>query len=343
MKKGILIVDDSKVARELLAHVIEGDPELKVLAFAESGEEALHWLQFNNCDAITMDFTMPKINGFDVTQRVMETKPLPIVIISAAYTLKDKQMGFQALEAGALAILEKPVSPQDSSYKEKAKVITDTLKMISGIKMKKRSTSSSVSDFRPLGLESKEFDIKAVGIGASLGGPLAISQILSELPPSFPVPIFIVQHMALGFAEGFAKWLQQKTPLKVVLAKDKEQAIPGFVYIGADNCQLEVQKGGFISLKPNPEKSQASIGRLFQSMASCYGSHAAGVILTGMGRDGAMELLQMKQKGAYTIAQDEASCVMYGIPKEAVLLGAARRILPLDKIAHFLTCLVTKT
>lgn len=333
----VLIVDDSKVSQELLAHIIHTDPDLKVVCMVENGDKALHWLQNNSCDVITMDIQMPILNGFDVTRRIMEVKPTPIVIISGCYTATDKQMSFKALEAGAMAILEKPSGFQDASYKEKSQEVIDIIKTISKIKATKRLNQSSIKS------DKEQKEIKAIAIGASLGGPIAICDILAALPSSFPVPLFIVQHIAAGFTDGFVKWLQERSKLKIVLAKDNERAEPGNVYVAADNCQMEVKKGNIISLKdPSMKKHQPSVGSLFKSMAETYGPNAAGVILTGMGRDGAEGLLLMKQKGAYTIAQDEESCLMFGMPKEAILLGAARHILPLNQIAERLTNLVGK-
>lgn len=338
----VLIVDDSRVARELLAHIIEADPDLKVAGFAENGAEALRWLQHQACDVITMDIQMPSMNGFEVTREIMATTPTPIVIVSAIYTNTDKQMSFRALEAGALVILEKPSGFQDATYQEKAKEVIDTIKMIAGIKTVRRTSHKlkeviNASFFNP----KQQEKIKAIGIGASLGGPVAICKILSELSPTFPVPIFVVQHIAKGFTESFARWLQSSSKLRVCIAQDQEKAQPGFVYVAGDNHHMEVKKGDIISLSDHEEtKHQPSIGRLLQSMADTYGAHCAGVLLTGMGSDGAKELLVMKRKGAYTIAQDEESCVMFGIPKEAILLGAAKHVVPLEKIAHVLNDLV---
>lgn len=326
----VLVVDDSRVSQEVLLHIIQSDPGLKVVGFANNGDQALQWLQKNDCDVITMDIKMPFLNGFEVTAKVMEVKPTPIVVISSSYTTADRQMSFKALEVGALAILEKPVSVQEKEYQQQAEEIIATIKSIADIKVSKRIPQKKTLN-----------EIKAVAIGASLGGPLAIAELLSAIPGHFPVPIFIVQHIATGFADGFARWLQEKTELQVYLAKDKEQAKAGCAYIAADSFQMEIKKGDIISLQdPLQTKLQPSVGNLFKSMAETYGSHCIGVILTGMGKDGARELLLMKEKGAATIAQDEASCLMYGMPKEAVLLGAATHVLPLQKIAPTLNSMV---
>lgn len=336
----VLVVDDSRVARELLGHIIQSDPLLQIAGFVQNGDEALHWLQNNECDVITMDIQMPILNGFEVTQRIMEVKPKPIVIISSCYTAADKKMSFKALEAGALAILEKPSNYKDAKYQEQTKEVLDTIKTIAGIRVVKRPAKS----FTEISLDSekkKQHKVKAVAIGASLGGPIAICEILSALSDKFPVPIFIVQHIAAGFTDGFVRWLQEHSRLRICLAEHQGKALPGCVYVGADSLQMEVKKGNLISLAdPLQNKLQPSVGCLFKSMADTYGSECIGVILTGMGRDGAKELLLMKQKGAYTIAQDEESCLMFGMPKEAILLGAAEQVLPLQKIADTLNTLV---
>lgn len=186
--------------------------------------------------------------------------------------------------------------------------------------------------------------IKAIGIGASLGGPTALVKILQGLSDTFSVPIFVVQHIIPGFTPDFIQWLQERTKLRICLAKNGEMAMPGWVYVAADACQMGVKKGGIISLVniPIPVK-QPSIDYLFKSLAETCQSHCIGVILTGMGNDGAEGLLAMKQQGALTIAQDEESCLVFGMPKEAILLGAVSQVLPLNRIAPMLNAQVAKS
>jgi two-component system chemotaxis response regulator CheB len=180
----------------------------------------------------------------------------------------------------------------------------------------------------------KEPAVQAIGIGASIGGPAAIAEILGEMPNTLPIPIFIVQHIIPEFTEDFIRWLQGQTKLIVRPAKDGEIAKAGTVYIPVKGCQIEIKRGGLLSLKNIP--NQPSIDCLFKSLAETYASHCIGVILTGMGNDGAEGLFAMKLKGALTIAQDEESCIVFGMPKEAILLGAASQVLPLNKIAAVL-------
>lgn len=340
----VLIVDDSRVSRELLAHIIESDSELRVMGFAVSGIDALHWLETHTPDVITMDVQMPAIDGFEVTQKIMETNPIPVVVITSAYTSENAEMAFHSMEVGALAILEKPVGFGDKNYHLQAEEIIKAIKTIAGIKLiKKRNLSVRLDSQLPLIPEKYlKNEIKAIAIGASLGGPPALAEILSHLPFNFPVPIFIVQHIAAGFIHQFIKWLQERCRLPIHLARHGEKAIAGHVYIAPDKFHMKVEKGDVISLDPSfVNGPQPSVSNLFMSIAHTYGPNAVGIILTGMGRDGAQELLLMKQKGAYTIAQNEESCVMFGMPREAIAIGAAKQVLPLEKIAPALIYLVT--
>lgn len=340
----VFIVDDSQVSRELLAHIIESDPQLNVMGTAKCGLEAIRFLETHTPDVITMDVKMPTLDGFEVTQRIMESKPIPIVIVTGAFNSIDTQLAFRAIEAGALAILEKPIGIKDNTYALKAQSIINTVKMIAAVKVvKKKKRAQSSEEFISLPIKDQIQEIHAVGIGASLGGPLALVEILSHLSSQFPVPIFIVQHIAAGFINDLIKWLQERCVLPISLARQGERALPGHIYLAPDGAHMEVGKNNMIFLHQMTDKAiQPSIGHLFRSMAYAYGPHCIGVLLTGMGRDGAQDLLLMKQQGAYTIAQDEKSCVVFGMPQEAIKLGAASQVLPLDKIAPALIFLTKK-
>lgn len=341
----VLIVDDSVVVREHLKHIIESDPDLKVVGMCEDGMEALHWLKSNSADVITMDIIMPIMDGFEVTRKIMESKPVPIVIITSAFKPKDAIQGFRAMEAGALAILEKPLGPTDPLYHQKIAEIITTIKIVKDIKLVRRTGTKNGKSISIPKEKIADFseDIEAVVIGASLGGPAALMCILPLLNPSFPVPIFIVQHIVPGFTSGLATWLQSYTNLAVVIPKNGEIAKPGYCYLAPDNCHMIISKGNIIHLEESSAKGiQPSVGRLFKSAAETYGKKCIGVILTGMGKDGANELLLMKEKGAYTIAQDEKSCVMFGMPAEAIKLGAVSKVLPLEQIPITLNYLVDK-
>lgn len=348
MKKrplSVYIVDDSRVSRELLEHIICSDPELTVVGFAENGKETLDWLKNNTPDVITMDVVMPGVNGFEVTRRVMETKPIPIIIISSVYTPRNAEQGFEAMEAGALAMLEKPVSIGNPNYENNAEEIRKTLKMVAEVRLIKRhKRPEEVSvDKVPLEIHSRD-SIEAIAIGTSLGGPVALAQILKDLPASFPVPIFIAQHIPVGFSQGLVQWLQGQTQLKVELATDQAVALPGHCYIAPGGSHLLVKKDHRMILDTrSKDLLKPSVAQLFRSMAETYGPHAVGVMLTGMGKDGAQELLMMRRKGAYTIAQDEETCIMFGMPREAIEIDAVECVLPIQQIAKVLKEIVVNS
>ncbi len=341
----VFIVDDSEVAREMLTFILELDPKIKVIGWGKNGEEALRWLKKGIPDVITMDINMPILDGFETTRCIMETHPIPIVIVSSGYNAEYTENSFKAIAAGALAILEKPHGIKDE---QNILELLHTIHMISGVKLIRRYPKKIKKEpsIIPASKNSSEcilhtHNITAIAIGASLGGPLAVEKILSSLPRSLPVPIFLVQHISNGFTQGFANWLQKSSNLNIKVAKDNELALPGHVYIAPDRLHMTVKKGGIIALHDGaPEPLKPSIGKLFRSVAEIYGSHAIGVILTGMGKDGAQDLLLMREKGALTIAQDEKSCIMFGMPKEAILLGAAKYILPLEVIPEALLNLI---
>lgn len=332
----VFIVDDSKVSRTVLAHILQKDPQIKVVGFAETGEEALKLIPTLPIDVVTMDIHLPGIDGFEVTRKIMETNPLPIVVISGLYHREETAQAFKAMEAGALAILEKPGSVADKDFQEKEEKILSTIKMIAEVKLIKRRKIKSI--YTPPSLS--RYSAEAVAIGSSLGGPPVLATIFSKLSPDFPIPIFVVQHISPGFVNGLVDWLQMSAKIKIALAEQGEIAQPGRCYIAPDGFQMEIQKQGKIHLISTPNKTQPSVEKLFKSMSEAYGSNAVGIILTGMGKDGAKELLTMRNKGALTIAQEEKSCVVFGMPGEAVAIGAAQLTATPEQIADILNELV---
>lgn len=338
----VMIVDDSDVSRCLLTHIIDSDPELMVLNYANDGESALIQLKYQRPDVITMDIIMPKMDGFETTRQIMEERPVPIIVVTADYNPSQVEKSFKAMYAGALAILPKPYGPEHPKYQEMAKQITDTIKLVANVKLIKRTSKETTGTHVNSSPKAHELaKIEAIAIGASLGGPQALGIILSALNSNFPVPIYIVQHIASGFAKGMVEWLNTMTSLTVSLAKDNEIPLPGHVYISPENSRMEISHDHMIVLKDaSKDKLHPSVAPLFKSMSEAYGPNCAGVMLTGMGKDGAAEMLQMRQKGSFTIAQDEESCVVFGMPKEVINLGGALRVVPLTHIAPLLMELV---
>lgn len=348
----VFVVDDSPVARELLIYVLESDPDISVIGIAGNGEEALKILDRLRPDIVTMDIIMPKMNGYEATRRIMESHPVPVVVVSANWNSEEVEKTFRAMEAGAVAVLEKPRGLDHPDYHKMAKEIIETVKLMSEVKVVRRSryhgrkeASGKVNTFKhvnntSVGEISK--DIKLVVIGASTGGTTVIQTILSKLPISFSVPILIVQHIAAGFTQGLVDWLNQSTELRVQLACQGERILPGCVYVAPDGYQMEVRQNGEILLIKGVLVNGLcpSVSRLFRSVAETFGQRAIGVLLTGMGKDGAEELKLMKEHGAITIAQDKESSVVHGMPGEAIKINAAMHVISDEKIAETLIRLV---
>lgn len=339
----VLVVDDSPVARELLIHILNSDPEIHVIGTAIDGEDAVEATKRLLPDVITMDIHMPKMNGYEATRRIMEENPVPIVIVTASTGGKEVSMAMRVIEAGAVALVQKPVCAGHPSYQVDTSMIIQTVKIMSEIKLVRRRTyqrreTSTMVDIKMQ--HPSEIDI--VAIGASTGGPPVLQTLLSKLPKDFPIPVLIVQHMAAGFMGGFVEWLGHSCSLPIHIASNGESILPGHVYIAPDGFQMKPNRNGRISLTCDGPVNgvRPSVSYMFLSVANIYGKNAAGILLTGMGKDGAEELKLMKEKGAITIAQDKESCAVYGMPGEAVSLNAAMYVFPPEKIAIVLSSLV---
>ena len=340
----VLIVEDSLVMQQLLKHAINSDPMLTVVGVASDGEEALEAVKELHPDVIAMDWQMPKLDGLEATRIIMETTPTPIVIVTGSVAA----VSFRMIEAGALAIIQQPPSVDHPDYKRETQQLTRTLKLMSEVKLVKRMvrTSKEQETARPSGnfFFRAESDIQIVAIGASTGGPNVLQKILSGLPKDIPVPLFIVQHISKGFTAGFVTWLQNTTNFPLHIASHDEYALPGHGYVAPDDFHMGVEQGPKIVLSHNGLENglRPSVAYLFRSAAQNFGSHAVGVLLTGMGRDGADELKIMKKKGAVTFVQDEESSLIYGMPGEAIKLNAATYILSPEEITVALTTLIKK-
>jgi two-component system chemotaxis response regulator CheB len=287
---------------------------------------------------------MPKMDGLEATRIIMEMTPTPIVIVSASWDPKEVEKTFRAMDAGALAVIGKPVGVTHPNYTRLAQELIQTVKLMSEVKVIKRRPRERkglvISGELTAGMITPvTLDLKVVAIGASTGGPLAIQAILSGLPKDFPAPLLIVQHIAAGFVQGFADWLATSTGLPVKVAAHDELPLPGRAYIALEDSHMGIGTEGRIVLsKKEPENGlRPSVSHLFRSVAEVFGKNSVGVLLTGMGKDGASELKLMKEKGAVTIAQDKESSVVYGMPGEAAAINAASFVLPPAKIAEFLS------
>lgn len=339
----VLVVEDSAVVQELLVYILESDPALRVIGTVSNGEEAVLAAQNQQPDVITMDVDMPKLDGFEATRQIMETAPKPIVIVTGSYDPKEVATNFRAVEAGAVAIIAKPPGIGHPDHEALAQELIKTVKSMAEVKVvrrwaRNRRTPIRVADELPATLSEvkrRAHQIKLVAIGTSTGGPLALQILLSALPRPFPVPLVIVQHMAAGFITGFVEWLSQSTGQTIHVATDGESMLPGHIYVAPDGFQMKVKAHGKLELTLDGAEYglYPSVSYLFRSVAQVYGPNAAGVLLTGMGRDGAAELKMMRDAGAITFVQDKESSVIHGMPGEAIRLDAATYVLSPERIA----------
>lgn len=337
------MVEDSPVVREFLLFILGADPDIRVTGIARDGEEAIEAVHRLQPDVITMDIHMPRLNGLEATRRIMETRPTPIVIVSGSDNAGELVTTFDAMEAGALAVLRRPVGLGQPEHEATARELVRTVKLMAEVKVVRRWPRRRFGEPTPrpveMGLAQEPARLRIVAIGASTGGPPVLQTILSALPKDFPAPVAIVQHMATGFSQGFIDWLAPYSALPVHLAAQGETMLPGHAYIAPDGMQMKVASHDRIVLTQDaPENGlRPSVSYLFRSVAEVYGCDAVAGLLTGMGRDGAEELRLLKEKGAVTFAQDKASSVVHGMPGEAIRLDAAMLVLPPEKIASVLT------
>lgn len=332
----MLIVDDSPSIRMFLAHILRADPSIQQIWTAGNGEEAIEAVKNFHPDVITMDVQMPKMGGLIATRRIMETYPTPIVVVSENHDPSDSMATFNALEAGALVALKRPAGIGHRDHENETVLLLNAVKAMAEVKLVRRWATS---EQRPL--KVLPTTVSLVAIGASTGGPPVLNTLLKMLPRDFPLPILIVQHIAQGFTQSLVEWLAQSSPLPIHVAIQGEYLLAGHVYVAPDNHQMKIGRGGHIILTEDPPECclRPSVSYLFRSLPEIYGGRVAAGLLTGMGCDGVAELLVLKQKGAVTFAQDQASSAIYGMPGEAVKLDAASYVLAPDKMAEFLTAL----
>jgi two-component system chemotaxis response regulator CheB len=341
----VMIIEDSRVVREFLEHIIASDSRLEVAGAASTAEEGLKMLRKVNPDVISMDIRLPGMNGFDATRTIMSERPTPIVVVSASVNTEDLQITMNALKAGALAVVEKPVGTTHEDYQAMAQRLCTQLAIMSQVKVIRqrfndRPTATERTNHKSQRLanhtsmsSSTIRDCSLVGIAASTGGPRALKLILESLPEDFPAPIAIVQHITVGFHAGFVRWLNSTCTLNVQTVEDGQQPLPGTVYIAPPDCHLVITHDGFRLHHGELVSSERPSGTvLFESMADCMGPSAIGVILTGMGEDGALGLARLHAAGGYTLAEDASSAIVYGMPAAAMNMGCVCESVPLEHI-----------
>lgn len=335
----VLIAEDSALTAKFITAILETDPDITVVAVAKTGEEAVQLAAKLHPDLITMDIHMPVMDGTEATKQIMARTPTPILLLTSSTLREDGGSVFDAMSFGALDMLNKDVLDRILSDESLGKALIDQVKMLVRIRvithpLARLELRAATPVFS--GIQSSVSEKKMVGIAASTGGPEALQLILKALPADFPTPILVVQHITPGFVAGFAEWLDHYTALKVKVAENNEEMRPGYVYVAPTELQFRVNKGRYAAINDDPavDGQRPSGTVLFQSLAQFHGRNSLGVILTGMGRDGAKGLKQLRDAGGYVIAQAEPNCAVYGMPKAAVDLGAVHESVPLEDIAN---------
>jgi len=354
----VIVVDDSRTARELLVAVLQTSEGIQVVGTGENGEDAVRLTRRMRPDVLVMDISMPKMDGLESTRNIMSEIPTPIVLVTGTLMRTDMDLSFEALRAGALTVLAKPGLSDPDACEELVEVVRAMADVPVVRRWDKRPKvvppvpqrlASHVPPAPPvalrptvklpalkLGLEAElRRHWRVIGIASSTGGPGALATILKPLPSDFPVPLLIVQHVTPGFAAGLAEWLNGETSIPIALASHGTEPQPGVALIAPDDYHMRMNFRGVIELfKAEPYKGlRPSANYLFHSLAEIYGPRAMGIILTGMGDDGAEGMEALHNAGGLTIAQDEKSCVVYGMPHEAVIRNAVDAVFSLEEIA----------
>ena len=340
MKIKVLIIDDSALIRSILSEIIRAQNDMEVVGVAPDPLVARDMIKQCNPDVLTLDVEMPKMDGLDFLEKLMRLRPMPVIMVSSL-TERGSEITMRALELGAVDFVTKPKLSIQSGMLEYAQAITDKIRAASKARVRSRAVIGTSSAPTPNAvlpamknpLVSSE---KLIIIGASTGGTEAIKSFLMQMPSDCP-GILITQHMPEGFTKSFAKRLDGICKISVMEAQGGERILPGHAYIAPGHSHLLLSRSGanYVTAIEDSEpvnRHRPSVDVLFRSAARCAGKNAVGVILTGMGKDGAEGMLEMKNAGAYNFAQDEATCVVFGMPKEAIAVGAVDEVLALNDL-----------
>ena len=336
----VLVVDDSALMRALLTEIINGAPDLQVIGSAPDPIAAREMIKSLNPDVLTLDVEMPRMDGLEFLERLMKLRPMPVIMISAL-TERGSEVTLKALELGAVDFVAKPRAENVSLLQTYAEEIRDKIRVAKSARLKVAPSRLTPRETPAIDAATSSFSQRllserVIAIGASTGGTEAIKDVLATLPAMMP-PIVMVQHMPESFTPSFAKRLDSLSRLTVVEAKGGERLMPGTAYLAPGHSHLSIRKtgGGYVTELSQSEpvnRHRPAVDVLFNSVAEQVRGNALGIILTGMGKDGALGLLAMRNAGAWNIGQDQASCVVYGMPREAALVGAIDEAVSLDAV-----------
>ncbi|MCY7335313.1 MAG: response regulator [Chamaesiphon sp.] len=333
----VLLVEDSLIALELLQRLLKSSPEVEIVGTARNGREALELIPQVNPSVICTDLHMAPIDGLELTQAVMAKFPRPILVISNSVQEDDTRNIFGLLQAGAVDIFPKPTSGDYREYEQVKQRLLAKIKMLSQVTVKARASSQLRATSASANINAPGTS-RAIAIGASTGGPQAIHKLVTSLPQDFPIPVICAQHIGDGFLTGLISWLKEDAHLNIKVAQIGETPAPKTVYFAPERAHLEFDaQGKFIySNFTTSTGTCPSIDALFRSVARIYGSSSASILLTGMGTDGVAGTKAVAAAGGMTIAQDEQSCLVFGMSKLAIDSGSVGHILSLSEIAPFL-------
>ncbi len=330
----VLVIDDSALIRHLLTEIINSQSDLTVVACAPDPIVARELIKLHNPDVLTLDVEMPRMDGLEFLERLMRLRPMTVVMVSSL-TDAGSSVTLKALELGAVDYIAKPKVDIAAGLKRYSDLIAEKLRVCASAKVRSRIESDN---HQPKKLFSKGYASteKVIFVGASTGGTEAIRRFLEPLPADMPA-IMITQHMPENFTRTFAERLDKLCTLNVEEARHNTRVLPGHVYIAPGNAHLEIVRSGanymtYLHEGEPVNRHRPSVDVLFLSAAKVAGANAIGVILTGMGKDGALGMKALKESGALTFAQDEESCIVFGMPKEAIALGVVDEVLPLDQL-----------
>lgn len=344
----VLVVDDSRTARQMLSGIIGYTSDMQVIAEASDGIEALAFTQKYRPDVILMDIVMPGLDGLAATRQIMSSCPTPIVLVTASMESYETDIAFKAIRAGALTVLQKPAGVANNGD---VQIIINTVRAMAKVQVIHHYGSRQAAVQLPSEDEIPEQFIEEmpapqlVAMVASTGGPAALSEIIRQLPGDFPLPVVIVQHIAPDFVESLRAWFDGLTPLSVKIAGTGQRPARGHIYLAPGDAHLTFTANLTFRMDQTPNLSahMPSGDVLLESVARTYGKRAIGIVLTGMGEDGAQGLKAMYDRGAFTIAQDEATSVVFGMPAEAIQRNAVRQVLPVTEIVPSLMQLMQQT